>query len=235
MQISFKVGLAMFLICFTIMINTRETNSIQIIQQQKNVNELKDKLAHTPDNRQLRNILAVKYANLNNIEAAEKHLQILLAGDTTDVVVLNNLGNLFFMKGDLDSAETFYLKAIGYTESKKDSDGIYLNRGLVYAAADLDSEAVDMFAWVMQDSNDYQRIGNLLGIDFEQDDLVKAAKLVPKKKIDKVTVTKLVDKARKKKKTSKGKKRKSKKTIGDKGTIPAEEIENILYWAYYSI
>jgi tetratricopeptide (TPR) repeat protein len=233
MQTRVGIGLAIFLLGFTNTIFTREPNRIQIIQQQKNVDELEIKLSQArPDSHQLRNQLAVIYAGMNNIEAAEKHLQYLVTLDSTDAVALNNLGNVLFMKGNLDSAETLYLTAISFAESKRDRDGIYLNVGLIYAAADLDSEAVFIFGQVMCDSNDYQRVGNLLGIAIEQDDLVKAEKLIPKKKIDALTVKKLVDKARKKKHAGKVKKIKTKKTIGGKGSLPREQIEHIFYWAY---
>lgn len=234
MNIGMKTGLVLFLISFMIIINTGETNSIQIIQKQKDVDKLVAKLSQESDSlRQLRNQLAIIYAEMNNFEAAFKHFQLLLADDTTDVIVLNNLGNLFFLKGQLDSAETLYLKAISYAESKKDSNGIYLNRGLLYATADLESEAVEMFVRVVQDSNDYRRIGRLLRIDLEQDAPTTMANLEAKKKVNKATVIKLIDKARGRKKTSKSQKRESKKTIGDKGTIPSDQIENIFYWAHY--
>ena len=95
--------------------------------------ELETELNKAPDSRQLRNRLAVIYANMNDIEVAEKHLQYLVAMDSTDAVAINNLGNVLFMKGDLDSAETLYLTAISFADSKRDSDGIYLNLGLIYA------------------------------------------------------------------------------------------------------
>ena len=232
MQIRFGVGLTIFLLSFTNTIISSETNRIQIIQKQKNVDELETEVNKAPDSRQLSNRLAVIYANMNDIEVAEKHLQYLVAMDSTDAVAINNLGNVLFMKGDLDSAETLYLTAISFADSKRDSDGIYLNLGLIYAAADMDEEAVDLFGHVMRDSNDYQRVGNLLGIDIEEDDLIKAEKLQAKKKIDALIVKKLVDKARKKKKSSKAKRIRSKKTIGGKGSLPDDQIENIFYWAY---
>jgi len=234
MNIAIKTGLTLFLISFMLIINVHETNSVQVIQKQMDVAALLTKLSHDSDSlRQLRNQLAVIYAEMNNFDAAFKHFQLLLADDTTDVIVLNNLANLFFLKGQLDSADTLYQKAIRHAESKKESTGIYLNWGLLYAAADLEAEAVDMFSRVVQDSDDYQRIGGLLGIDLEQDDPTTMANLEARKKVDKATVIKLIDKARAKKKISKSQKRESKKTIGDKGTIPSEEIDNIFYWAHY--
>ena len=231
MKIRLEVVLAIFLMSI-MSTKSSKTNSTQLIQEQKKVNELELKLAQIPNSRQLRNRLAAIYLEMNNIEVAEQHLQYLVAQDSTDAMALNNLGNVLFMKGNLDSAESLYLTAIRFAESKGDSDGIYLNLGLIYAAADLDSEAVDMFCLAIRDSNDYQRVGNLLGIEIEEDDLVKAAKLIQKKKVDAVTVKKLVDKARKKKQAGKVKKIKTKKTIGGKGSLSREQIEHIFYWAY---
>jgi len=232
MQIRFGFSLAIFLLSFTHTTIMCETDSTQIIQQQKKVDELKIKLSQAQDYRQLRNQLAVIYANMDKIDVAEQHLQYLVAQDSTDAVALNNLGNVIFMKGNLDSAETLYLNAIRFTESKRDSHGIYLNLGLIYAAADRDSEAVDMFCQAMQDSYDYHRVGDLLGIEMEEDDLVKAENLKPKKKLDTVTVKKLINKARKKKQSGKIRKIKTKKTVGGKGSLPGEQIEHIFYWAY---
>lgn len=232
METRFGVVVAIFLISFTSMKSTCRTNNTQLIQEQKDVDKLEIKLIQTPNSRQLRNRLAAIYVEMNNIEEAEQHLQYLVAQDSSDAVALNNLGNVLFMKGNLDSAETLYLKAINFTASKRDSDGIYLNLGLIYAAADLDSQAVEMFGQAMRDSNDYHRVGDLLGIRIEDDDRVKDERLVPKKKLDSVTVKKVVDKARKKKQTGKSKKIKTKKTLGGKGALPREQIEHIFYWAY---
>lgn len=197
----------------------------------KHLAELEKKVAQFPDSSQLRNELAIKYAFQNDIENSKKHFQRLLAKDSTDFFALNNLGNLFFMKGNLDSAKFYYEEASTYAEGK-DKDGIHLNLGLIYAAAGLDSEAVDMFTQVMQDSTDYQKIGDLLGITIQEEDLVKGIKLKPKKRICKTTVKQLTAKAKKKKKKKKSpKKTKDKRTIAGKGYLPKDEIENVFYWA----
>lgn len=204
----------------------QESDSIKIIQK-KYLSELENRLAQSPDSSQLRNKLAITYAHRNNFEKARYHFQQLLLTDSANFFALNNLGNLFFMEGNLDSAQLYYLKALDYA---KDKDGIYLNLGLVYAAANLDSEAVDMFTQVMQDSTDYQKISDLLGIKIQKDDLIKSAKLEMKKKVSSTTVIKITDKARKKQKPTK--KKESKKTLGDKGSLPKNEIENVFYWAF---
>lgn len=200
--------------------------------------ELQKKLDQSPDSSQLRNYLAIHYVYQNEIEKAEKHWQYLLTKDSTNFHALNNIGNLFFMKGNLDSAETYYLKALDYA-SGTDQDGIYLNLGLVYAAADSESLAVDIFAYVMRDSTDYQKIGNLLGIKIENDDLVRSARLIAIKEVSSLTIKQLTDKAIKKKKRTKKKSGgvNSKRPIGKKAKgariiQSREEIENVFYWAY---
>lgn len=230
MDIKFLIGLIIISLNTEKIIFVQETDSVKIVKQTQ-LNELERKLTQFPDSVQLRNMLAIKYANLNDIENAEKHLQYLLAIDSTNFVALNNIGNLFFMKGDLNSAEFYYQKALNYAEGEH-KDGANLNLGLLYAAADQDSIAIELFAQVMQDSNDYRRIGDLLGISIEENQLAKADELKPQKKIDKIAVKQLAFKAQKKKTPSKVKKIESKKTIGDKGFLPKEEIENIFYWAY---
>lgn len=209
---------------------TQDSDSIKTMQQ-KHLNSLERKLAQYPDSSQLRNMLAIKYVELKNIEMAKKHIGLLLASDSTNFFALNNLGNLFFMNGNLDSAQYYYLQASEYATGDF-LDGIYLNLGLLYAAADLDNEAVEIFAQVMKNPDDYQRIGNLLGFNIDEDDLTKAAELRPQKKVDQITVKQLTNKARDKKTTTKEKKKQSKKTVGDKGHLPKHEIENIFYWAF---
>ena len=210
--------------------------------QKEYIKSLEKKLAQFPDSIQLRNELAVTYVYQNNIEEAEKHFQYLLAEDSTNFFAPNNLGNLYFMKGNLELAQTYYFKALDYANGE-DSAGVYLNLGLIYAAADLDSEAVDIFAYVMQDSNDYQRIGDLLGIVIKEEELVKNAIPDSGKKISKAKVKYLTAKAKEKKKKKEKIKTaslggtgkspiKSKKSLKCKGRINKDEIENVFYWRY---
>ena len=220
----------------------QQMDSIRAMQQNY-LKGLEKKLSQFSENDRLRNELAIKYAHNNQLDKAELHFNYLLAQDSTNYFALNNLGNLNFLKGNLDSARTFYEKALDFVDSKNDSDGIYLNLGLLYAAADLDSEAVDMFAYVIGDSDNYQRIGDMLGITIQEDELLRAAGLTPRKKVSQATVKQLIDKARKKKKkeirTKKTqgvkdstKNEKVKKKIRAKGYIPTNEIEIIFYWAH---
>ena len=209
----------------------QEIDSIKLVQK-KYLENLEKELAQFPDSIQLRNKLAITYANQNDIKKAEKNFQYLLAKDSTNFKALNNFGNLFFLQGNLDSAHAFYLKALDNAKGK-DQDGIILNLGLVYAAADSESLAVELFSQVMQNSTDSQKIGDLLGIVIQDDDLTKDAQLRPKKKICEATVKKLVSDANKKNKKKKRKKKKTKSTkaLGGKGHCPKEEIKNIFYWA----
>jgi len=204
----------------------QEIDSIKVVQK-KYLENLEKELAQYPDNIQLRNKLAITYANQNNIKKAEQNFQYLLAKDSTNFKALNNFGNLFFLQGNLDSAQTFYLKAIDNAKDE-DKDGILLNLGLVYAAADSESLAVELFAQVLKNSNNYQRIYNLLGICVQEDEQGRGD-LMAIKKVSKETVKKLVKKAKKKR-------RKPKKTdklakIVRKGNLPKIEIENVFYWA----
>ena len=212
----------------------KQVDSVKI-NQKKRLAILEKKLIQYPDSCQLRNLLAITYAYLKNIEKAEYHFQHLLTTDSANSSYLNNLGNLFFLKGKLDIAQTYYLEALNNAEGK-DKDGIYLNLGILYAAADMETLAVDMFAEVMQDSTDYQKITELLGIPIQENELTKGTELKQKIKVSSTTPVKLAVLAKKKNKKKsppkKVKKVNPKRPVGKKGSLPKEEIENIFYWSF---
>jgi len=172
------------------------------IDQQKYLMALEEKIALFPDSSQMRNQLAKSYISQNELQKAEQHFKYSLANDSTDFLTLNNLGNLFFIKDNLDSAETYYLKALDHAKTGGEEDGICLNLGLLYFVADNESQAVDMFTEAMRDSTDYQRIGDLLGMIVQKEDLVKNTKLEPTNTVTATSVKQIISKASKKKKTT---------------------------------
>jgi len=220
-----------------------EKQKIERISQQY-LTQLESTAAQFPDSIQLRNELGITYAYQNQFEKASEHFKWLIEKDSTNFFAINNLGNIFFLLGDLNSAQKHYLKALKYAEGKH-IDGINLNLGIMYAAADMDSMAVEIFVQVIgDDSLGYKKIGDLLGIIFEDDDLTKGQDIKLKKKVTKNNVKQITAKANKKikerrRKTkdlkglgTKDKKKRDIVNLGRKGSQPREEIENVLYWAH---
>ena len=212
----------------------QEKSKIEQSSQQYLI-ELEKKVSQLPDSSHLRNHLAITYAYQNQFKNAEKHFRILLAKDSTNFFAINNIGNLFFLQGNLDSAQCYYQKAQNYAKGKY-KDGINLNLGLLYASADIDSMAIEMFTRVIRDSTDYSKIGELLGIVMKENELVKGEGIKPKKKVSVKKVKQLSTKAlnKNKKQHNLKKKKRSKKfvNLGAKGYQPNEKIENIFFWAY---
>jgi len=201
-----------------------------VTQISKNyIKMLEQKIEQHPDSLHLRNKLGIIYARQNEIRKAENHFQKILDKEPKNFAALNNLGNLFFLKGNIDLAQQYYLKAIAYAKNVNQEDGINLNLGLIYEAADMESLAVEQFAKVMKDSTDYQKIGDLLGISFKEEELTKGDKSKAKKKISKKKVKQITKKASNKKR--KLPVRKTRKQAIRKGVLPRDEIENVFYWA----
>ncbi|MCI0511762.1 hypothetical protein L0128_00945 [candidate division KSB1 bacterium] len=193
--------------------------------------ECEQKVAQFPDSLSLRNRLAVTYAFQNQFDTAEKHWRWLLARDSLNSVVLNNLGNLSFFRGDLDLAYAFYQKAL--LSAQNDArDGVLLNLGLTYAAVDSEHLAVELFAEVLGDSANYQKIENLLGISLESDVLKQEEKTKSKKKINSGKVRDLTRKAESQRKKGAGRRSEKLGQTGTKNHLPPDEVENVLYWAY---
>jgi tetratricopeptide (TPR) repeat protein len=189
------------------------------------------KVQQFPDSLALRNQLAITYAFQNQFDAAERHLRWLLAKDSSNTQVLNNLGNLYFLKGEAEQAHAYYQKALRTTEGDA-QDGIRLNLALTYAAVDSDHVAVELFSEVLGDSMNYQKIENLLGISLGQDLKKQDEKAKSKKKINSNKVRELVRKTDNQRKKGSGRRSEKLGELGTKNQLPPEEIENVLYWAY---
>ena len=200
--------------------------------------EMEKRVARYPDSTRLRNKLALAYMSRNQLKQAKHHFEQILRSDPTNAGVLNNIGNLYFMEGNLDSAQLYYLNAINQA-SLAHGEGVHLNLGLLYAAADMESLAVENFAAVIRDSSDFYKLSDLLGIPIGKDGVQKGDQFTAKKKISRHTVQHIANKSAKKQKKRKPKRApKKKKTrkkkqvpLGAKGDQPKDEIENIFYWA----
>lgn len=201
-----------------------------VAQISKNyMKHLEQKISQYPDSLYLRNKLGIIYARQNELEKAEDQFRKILVKEPEYFSALNNLGNLFFLKGNIDLAQQYYLNAMDHTKNAVQVDGIHLNIGLFYAAADMDSLAVEQFASVMKDSINFDKIEMLLGISLKKEYLTKGDESKPKKKISKEKVSQITNKATTQK--SKSPVRQTRKQAVRKGELPKEEIENVFYWA----
>ena len=228
----------------TIMISSWDWSQQPLVQEKSNIEEtdefciaiLEEKLTLYPDSVQIRNHLVVMYARRNELDNAERHIRFLLEKDSTDFFAINNLGNIFFKQGKLDSAYKYYNRALDYAPYEY-QDGIYLNLGLIYFAAGLDSLAIDKFSLVMGDSAGYRKVANMLGITLEEIDLVEVEKSKRTKKISATSIVQIIAKARERTKIMRKPRAapKTKKDIvdaGGKNYLPSVEIDNCFYWAF---
>jgi tetratricopeptide (TPR) repeat protein len=206
-------------------------------RQQSYLDSLEQKVSQTQDSLVLRNRLARSYALRGEFAKAEEHLRAVMAMDSTNFVAYNNLGNVYFLQGELDSAEASYFKALPLARTFDDSMGIHLNLGALFYAADSVEVAEEMFAEVIEDSSDLARVELLLGINLGDVDLSKTGKQ-QLKQISAASVKSLALKAvdsKKGKKKSDGKKKKDgkkrTKAGARKGRRPSTEIANVFYWA----
>lgn len=195
---------------------------------------LEKKLTQFPDSVKLRNKLAITYAFQGQLDRAEKHFQIILNNDSTGFFANNNLANIFMLRGNLSTAQTYYERAARYagTTDSTQQDGVEINLGLLFAADGIDSLAEQHFGKAMRDVNGYQRIAQLMGMNITPEELRKADSYKPKKKICKKRVKKIISKAHKKLKKKKPPRKKKFKKIRAKGILPKTEIDNVFYWAY---
>jgi tetratricopeptide (TPR) repeat protein len=149
----------------------QEQFSKQELQEQRKDLELK--VSQNPKNFELRNQLAKSYARSNEFAKAEQHLLAIIAQDSTNFVAYNNLSNIYFLQGHLDSAEAGYSKALHLAKTSDDSLGIRLNRGVFFYATGAFYTAHLIFVETIHHENDLRRIERLLGIKFQEVDSVK--------------------------------------------------------------
>jgi tetratricopeptide (TPR) repeat protein len=231
------------------------TNGVQQVTQniralgevsEKHVTALKNKISAHPKDFEARNELATIYAMRGkrqetlgkapeakqNYQEAEKLYRESFRYDSQNFAAINNLANLYFLQGNLDSAETYYRLAEASAVDSIDQKGIYLNLGTLYAAvetAPTDTLAEEMYARVVRSENDLRLVTELIGIDFEEAETGKAAKPVSDDKVKKKireTLKKVPSKPSAQKPSGKTKSR----PAGRKSRHP-QEIENVFYWA----
>jgi tetratricopeptide (TPR) repeat protein len=213
---------------------------------EKHIAALKKRIAANPEDFEARNELATIHAmrgkrqetlgkaleSKQNYQEAEKLFRETFRYDPQNFAAMNNLANLYFLQGNLDSAAACYWRAESLAADSIDRKGLYLNLGTLYAASETavtDTLAEEMYARVVRSENDLSLVTELIGIDFEEAETGKAAKPVSDDKVKKKireTLKKVPSKPSAQKPSGKTKSR----PAGRKSRQP-QEIENVFYWA----
>jgi len=207
-------------------------------RRKEHIKTMENSVAQYPDNLQIRNELATTYAMIGNHQKAKNHYQIILEKDSLNFNALNNLANTYFMEGILDSAHVGYIHALENAPTFRDSNGVYLNMGTLYAAIDSSHITYEMYANVVRDLMDTEkgektfisRVEELIGLSFEEIELTKADKEKKLKKVSPQKIKKLVKETITKKIKPKG--YKVSRTSATKQRRPKEDIEDVFFWAY---
>jgi Flp pilus assembly protein TadD len=110
---------------------------------------------------------ARSYAASQDYAKAEQELRLVLTRDPKNFAAYNNLGNVYFLQGNLDSAEVNYFKALPWATSPDDNLGVRLNLGALFYFADSQAVAEEIISPALSDSSDLDRVEQLLGLSFE--------------------------------------------------------------------
>jgi len=121
------------------------------------------------------NQLAQNYAAKGEYAKAESYLLAVIATDVESFATHNNLGNVCFLQGKLDSAATYYAKALPLAKTADDSLGIRLNFAAWLHATDDDRQAAETIAAGLRPRDAIARAERLLGIKFDEVDPAKAS------------------------------------------------------------
>lgn len=118
-----------------------------------------------PDSLQLRISLANDYVKYNFYKNAKFHYYQILKKDSSNLVTLNNLGNIFFIEGKVDTAQKYYFKAL-MTTKKFEKDMLKFNIALTYKAIGEDSTGLAYMQQVIN-SVGLDKIKKLIHIDWD--------------------------------------------------------------------
>jgi Tfp pilus assembly protein PilF len=120
---------------------------------------------HSQDSVAARQQLAREGALKGDYASAEKYLRDAIALDAGNFTAHNNLGNVLFLQGKLDSAEASYARALPLSKTKDDSLGVRFNLGTLLLAATDDSlnALAEKIAGRLRDGNEVDRFEGLIG------------------------------------------------------------------------
>jgi hypothetical protein len=82
-----------------------------------------------PDSLSIRNQLGCFYVGLSKFEKAMDEFKTVLNYDSSSTPSLNNLGNIYFINGEIDSARQCYEKCL---KTQKFKSGTYINLAILY-------------------------------------------------------------------------------------------------------
>lgn len=116
--------------------------------------ERENEITKFPDSLQLRLSLAKDYINYNLYNEAKIHYKQIIKKDSTNLTALNNLGNIFFIEGKIDSAQNYYFDALKLAQ-RPEKDNLNFNLALTYKAIGDDSLGFELM----------QQVVNAIGID----------------------------------------------------------------------
>lgn len=118
--------------------------------------------------------LAYSYGELNDHDNAIKYYELGLSIDNSNIVVWNNLGNVYIEKNDFDSAINKYSHAILINPNHAPS---WYNRGIAYRKKDNFDMAIEQYEMAIQLNPSYVPAYNNLGVIYnEKNDLGTAIK-----------------------------------------------------------
>ncbi|MFW9906886.1 MAG: tetratricopeptide repeat protein [Candidatus Thorarchaeota archaeon] len=217
-------------------VNKEDINEIDR-RRIEHLNKMNKNVVQYPDNNRLRNELAVTYALIGETQKAKEQYKVILEKDKTNFFALNNLANVYFLEGILDSAQYNYAQALENAPTFRDSNGVYLNLGILFYAADTVELTYEMFANVARDINDttkieatlFSRVADLL--ELPSNEVNKSEEKEKKlKKVSPKKVKQLVKETIEKKIKPKG--YKISRTSATKQRRPKEDIEDVFFWVY---
>jgi tetratricopeptide (TPR) repeat protein len=166
--------------------------------------------------------------------SAEKYLREIIALDAENFKAHNNLGNVHFLQGKLDSAEANYAKALPLMKTADDSLGMRFNLWTLWQAAIDDSLNLlaEKLADRLRDGNELDRFEKLLAQEFDESNSAKAGnrarQSVSTFNMEKFTLT--ANDGNKKKKGQTPPREKTKEA-GQKGAMMVQPSEIVLFWA----
>jgi tetratricopeptide (TPR) repeat protein len=208
----------------------QDVKSVQNLEEAY-IKTLEENLLADPNNRAVRNQLAKTLAVVGRYDEAAGHFEKLLADSLSSRnrwAVLNNYGNLYFLRDRLNQAEAAYKLALQADSSGKET---YLNLGTLATVRDDSATAIAMYRQVVEDSVEVAEVEKMLGLSDEESAVSKASNHDPKKKKTKQLKEKVKSNLRKAggKKTTRPGGKKGLATEIDTGSY--ENLASMLYWA----
>jgi len=193
------------------------------------VSKYKEEIEKRPNNVQIRNRLGIVYGK-RGYDLAVKEFEEILRIDKYNPSVLNNIGNIYALKGKVKEANEYYRKA---KELDPDDGGINFNLGLASFLIGDEEGALRMLQEALESFPTMEEASNILGFELMEEDVYLKGRTG---KISKEEVKQLLEEALKKLPSEKEKKEEVKRALtffgGTRGIdlSQATELSWLLYW-----